>query len=93
MKLARHSKILELIETNAIETQGELAQKLKEAGFDVTQATVSRDIRELKLTKISNGKGRQRYSAMTSIDTEASERLIRVFPGSGAQNGFLLRTS
>ena len=79
MKLARHSKILELIETNAIETQGELAQKLKEAGFDVTQATVSRDIRELKLTKISNGKGRQRYSAMTSIDTEASERLIRVF--------------
>ncbi|MBQ2679308.1 MAG: arginine repressor [Firmicutes bacterium] len=79
MKLARHSKILEIIETNDIETQGELAAKLKEAGFDVTQATVSRDIRELKLTKISNGKGSQKYSAMSGIDAEASERLIRVF--------------
>ena len=79
MKLARHSKILEIIETTDIETQGELAAKLKEAGFDVTQATVSRDIRELKLTKISNGKGSQKYSAMSGIDAEASERLIRVF--------------
>ena len=79
MKLARHSKILEIIETSNIETQGELAAKLKEAGFDVTQATVSRDIRELKLTKISNGKGSQKYSAMSGIDAEASERLIRVF--------------
>lgn len=79
MKLARHSKILEIIESCDIETQGELAAKLKEAGFDVTQATVSRDIRELKLTKISNGKGSQKYSAMSGIDAEASERLIRVF--------------
>ena len=58
MKIARQTKILEIIENNAIETQEELAVRLKEEGFDVTQATISRDIREMKLTKISmeNGK-------------------------------------
>ncbi len=79
MKVARHTKILEIIENNAIETQDELAQKLREAGFDVTQATVSRDIREMKLTKISMEGGRQKYSVIASADTEISERLIRVF--------------
>ena len=54
MKIARHQKILEIIEEYQIETQEELAQKLKEAGFDVTQATVSRDIRQMKLTKIDH---------------------------------------
>ena len=52
MKLERHSKIVELIGKYEIETQEELAEKLTQAGFNVTQATVSRDIRELKLTKI-----------------------------------------
>ena len=52
MKLERHSKIVELIEKYEIETQDELAEYLEEAGFRVTQATVSRDIRELKLTKV-----------------------------------------
>ena len=79
MKLARHTKILEMVEANAIETQSELAEKLKDAGFNVTQAPVSRDIRELKLTKISCGNGRQRYAAVIGLDSEASERLIRVF--------------
>ena len=51
MKVKRHNKILEIIENNNIETQEELIAKLKLAGFDVTQATVSRDIRELKLLK------------------------------------------
>ena len=51
MKKNRHQKLKELVEQYEIETQDELAEKLKEAGFDVTQATVSRDIRELKLTK------------------------------------------
>ena len=50
MKKNRHQKLKELVEQYEIETQDELAEKLKEAGFDVTQATVSRDIRELKLT-------------------------------------------
>ncbi len=79
MKSARHNKILEIIENNVIETQDELALKLKEEGFHVTQATVSRDIREMKLTKISSGDGRQKYSAIAGNDSEISERLIRVF--------------
>lgn len=53
MKLERHSKIVELIGKYEIETQEELAERLKQAGYKVTQATVSRDIRELKLTKSS----------------------------------------
>ena len=56
MKLKRHTKILELIHEYDIETQEELAQRLEEAGFKVTQATVSRDIRELCLTKVANKK-------------------------------------
>ena len=51
MKVKRHNKILEIIQNYNIETQEELIDKLKLAGFDVTQATVSRDIRELKLLK------------------------------------------
>ena len=53
MKVSRQAKILEIIEKNEIETQEELAVKLKEEGFNVTQATISRDIREMKLTKIA----------------------------------------
>lgn len=79
MKIARHTKILEIIDNSVIETQDELAQKLRECGFDVTQATVSRDIRELKLTKMAIENGRQRYSSIASTDSEVSERLIRVF--------------
>ena len=59
MKLERHSKIVELIGKYEIETQEELAWRLREAGFSVTQATVSRDIRELKLTKVSMDNGKQ----------------------------------
>ena len=57
MKIERHSKIVELIGRYDIETQEELADRLTQAGFQVTQATVSRDIRELKLSKVPNGKG------------------------------------
>ena len=56
MKVDRHSKIVELIGKYQIETQEELAEYLKKAGYHVTQATVSRDIRELKLTKAPKGK-------------------------------------
>ena len=79
MKVSRHTKILELIEKYDIETQDELAAKLREEGFDVTQATVSRDIREMRLTKISLEKGKQKYVAMTNSDNEISDRLIRDF--------------
>lgn len=79
MKIARHAKILELIETYEIETQDELAQRLCDEGFNVTQATVSRDIREMKLTKIATEKGRQKYAVISSNDSEVTERMTRVF--------------
>ncbi len=61
MKSARQEKILEIIVRNEIETQDELIEKLKVEGFDVTQATASRDIKELKLTKTQTNKGKYRY--------------------------------
>ena len=67
MKLERHSKIVELIGKYDIETQEELAAYLQKEGFQVTQATVSRDIRELRLTKVQTGKGRQKYSLAQNI--------------------------
>ena len=60
MKVNRHAKIVELINKYQIETQDELAEYLNEAGFKVTQATVSRDIRDLKLTKVPAENGRQK---------------------------------
>ena len=62
MKTRRHAKILELIREHDIETQDELLRHLREAGFDVTQATVSRDIKELRLIKTLSGSGRDKYS-------------------------------
>lgn len=83
MKLERHSKIVELIGRYEIETQEELAERLNEAGYRVTQATVSRDIRELKLTKIPSENGRQRYVVMQSQGT-FSDKYIRIL-----KDGFL----
>lgn len=68
MKNARHAKILELIEQQHIDTQEELLAKLKEQGFSVTQATVSRDIRELQLVKTATGNGGYRYVSVYSRD-------------------------
>ena len=79
MKTQRHSKIIELIKQFDIETQEELTEKLKESGFDVTQATISRDIRDLKLTKVSSSNGKQKYKFFTQDDTEITEKLISVF--------------
>ncbi len=61
MKSKRHESILKIIADNNIETQEDLIQKLLADGFDVTQATVSRDIRELKLIKVMNGQGSYKY--------------------------------
>lgn len=78
MKIARHSKIIDLINQYDIETQEELAARLQEAGFAVTQATVSRDIRELKLMKIAKPDGGSRYTVMGPRDSQNSEKYIRV---------------
>ena len=77
MKTKRHSKIVELINSYDIETQEELAQRLEEDGFAVTQATVSRDIRDLKLSKVILGDGRQKYSLMPKQDG-ISEKYVRI---------------
>ena len=64
MKTRRQAKILELIQQNNVETQEELSAYLEREGYQVTQATVSRDIRELKLTKIATDNGRQKYAVI-----------------------------
>ena len=61
MKKNRHEKIIEIVEKYDVETQDELIEYLRKTGYDVTQATVSRDIRELKLTKVMSEKGSYRY--------------------------------
>lgn len=78
MKKSRHAKIIELIEKYDVETQEDLADYLREAGFQVTQATVSRDIRELKLSKIPTGEGRQKYVILKQDDSHLVDKYIRV---------------
>ncbi len=84
MKSLRHKKILELIEQYEIETQEELARYLTDAGFDVTQATVSRDIRQLQLTKVPSHGLKQKYTVMTNTEINPGKKYIRVL-----QDGFL----
>lgn len=78
MKINRHAKIVELINQHHIETQEELAEYLNQEGFKVTQATVSRDIRDLKLTKVPTDEGRQKYAVHQTSETQMSEKYIRV---------------
>ena len=78
MKVNRHAKIVELINKYQIETQDELAEYLNEAGFKVTQATVSRDIRDLKLTKVPAENGRQKYAVLQSTQNGMTEKYVRI---------------
>lgn len=78
MKLGRQSKIIELVNKNDIETQEELADLLTKAGYNVTQATISRDIRELKLTKVAGDDGRQKYIILKNNEAGLSDKFIRV---------------
>ena len=78
MKVSRHAKIIELINQYDIETQEELAERLNQAGFRVTQATVSRDIRDMKLMKMSVDGKRQKYVILKSEAEGISEKYIRV---------------
>lgn len=97
MKSKRHAKILEIIRKCDVETQEELSELLEEEGFQVTQATVSRDIRELKLTKVSMNNGRQKYAALSEPAEDLSEKYIRVLKDGFAsmdmaQNILVVRT-
>lgn len=79
MKYNRHAKILEIIERHVIETQEEIAEKLKELGMDVTQATVSRDIKELRLIKVMVSEGRSRYASLSQTPGSFSNKLLTIF--------------
>jgi transcriptional regulator of arginine metabolism len=78
MKIGRHTKIIDLIGKYDIETQEELVDRLHQEGYRVTQATVSRDIRELGLTKIATKNGRQKYAMMQGHSTGMNEKYLRV---------------
>ena len=78
MKNYRHQKIMEIIQLKEVETQEELAGLLGEAGFDVTQATVSRDIRQLKLRKVLLPSGKQCYAPSSVQETFDRDRLVGI---------------
>ena len=79
MKLERRSKIIELIGKYQIETQEELAERLEQSGYSVTQATISRDIRELKLTKVPVGDGaKQKYTLLQEKEADLFQKYVRV---------------
>lgn len=97
MKIERQSRILQLINQYDIETQEELAKILTEAGFYVTQATISRDIRELRLTKVSNSDGKQKYVVLPNKENRLNDKFIRVLKDGylsmdRAQNIIVLKT-
>lgn len=78
MKINRHAKIVELVNKHHIETQEELADRLNQEGYKVTQATVSRDIRDLKLTKVQTEGGRQKYAALKTTESALAEKYSRI---------------
>lgn len=84
MKTGRLQKIIELINDNSIETQEELAELLMKAGYRVTQATVSRDIRELKLTKVTADNGHQKYIQLKKQEDVLIDKYVKIL-----QNGFV----
>lgn len=97
MKKVRQGKILEIVQKYDVETQEELADRLKAAGLKVTQATVSRDIRELKLSKVPMADGRQKYVFMKQDDGQMEDKFIRVLRDGFssmdmAQNILVIRT-
>lgn len=97
MKSARQIAILELIAERAVETQEELADALRSRGFQVTQATVSRDIKELRLVKVLSADGAYRYATSDKNENSLNERLIRMFSEtvisiSSAYNQIIIKT-
>lgn len=84
MKVKRHAEIIELINKYEIDTQEELTKRLQDAGFKVTQATVSRDIRELKLTKVSGDNGKQKYVVLQNTESDLYDKYVQVL-----RTGFL----
>jgi transcriptional regulator of arginine metabolism len=78
MRYSRQNKIIELIETIDIDTQDHLSELLRESGFDVTQATISRDIKELQLVKTLTPSGRYKYAQAESMNHPITERFTKI---------------
>ena len=78
MKEKRQNKIRDIIETKDIETQEELIEELSKEGFKITQATISRDIREMKLTKVLGQSGKQKYAMLKNYDTDVEDKYYKV---------------
>ena len=83
MKQKRHNAILEIIEEATIETQEDLGKALLERGFKVTQATISRDIKELHLIKVQTERGVYKYAVNESSVVLNTQKLLRVFKETG----------
>ena len=79
MRYSRQNKILDLISNYVIDTQEKLASMLRANGFEVTQATVSRDIKELQLVKVLSSSGKYKYAVGTHKDLPASESFSKIF--------------
>jgi transcriptional regulator of arginine metabolism len=79
MRYSRQNKILELISGHEVETQGKLAELLKKSGYKVTQATVSRDIKELQLIKALTPAGKYKYTANVTSERSVTERFVKIF--------------
>lgn len=98
MKSKRHAILLEIIQEHDIETQEELLEKLRERNFNVTQATVSRDIKELRLVKTPVGNGKYKYATgnKTGMDTLSNFNTVfktAVISVDFAQNMIVLKTT
>lgn len=94
-KLSRHKAILELLDETAVTSQDELQRLLRKRGFDVGQATLSRDIRELGLAKTSGGYSIPGREAAAESELPSVSRLVREFVTSvrAAQNLLVTKTS
>lgn len=97
MKSARHEKIIELIHKYDIDTQEELVSRLNQSGFKVTQATISRDIRALNMTKVTGKDGKSRYAILEGASPDTGDKYSRVMrdaivSADAAQNLVVIRT-
>ncbi len=82
MKSQRHAAIAKLVMNESIETQEDLARMLRSLGYSVTQATVSRDIKEMRLIKILTPEGKYKYATVDNAESDLQERFNRIFSSS-----------
>lgn len=79
MRYSRQNKILDIINTHEVETQERLVSLLRKSGYKVTQATISRDIKELQLIKTLSSTGKYKYTVGVSVDQPISDRYVKIF--------------